>query len=455
LDYYQNQYIKNKKSLTQNLANQSFFFSLALKEFIMDETNLTNFFHRKFSNLFNDFQQSIQYSYQLDDFCDIYSQSFVYGLLLAKLDSKKSIDENPRKYLNQIPLYYRLLREFLKNGFEEDYIPLKIKASLQQVGKNLNLINVEAIEEEFAKNNNDKNSIAVYLYEDFLKAYDKHKEAESRKENGVYYTPKEVADFIVKSVDHIIKDKFNQSMGFLSQGVKTLDFACGTGTFLESLFRLILSDNSNLDDLTKSTIKNKILNDIYGFELLFTPYIVAHTILSKQLRDLGISIDIKSNHERLGIYLTNSLDIDQHAISGHMPNLQQEHEKSTNIKNQEDILAIIGNPPYFNGKSQALSKIIDQKISDTYKKNLHEKKINLDDLYIKFIKLAEYKIAEINKSQCGVVGIITNNSFLDGVTQRKMRESLYNSFDEIYILNLHGNARKKENDQNVLTLWWG
>ena len=455
--YYQNQCIKTKKSLTATLAKQSFYYSVCLREFIEDKKNEENNFHIKFSGLFRDYQKSLQYSYTLTDFCDIYSQSLVYGLLLVCLEKNSEkegkLSENPSNYLREIPNYYRLLKEFLKNGYEEDYIPTKIKTALVQIGKNLNLINPSAINQEFQKNNDGKSNIAVYLYEDFLKSYDELKKEEKRKENGVYYTPKEVAEFIVKSVEIIIKEKFGKQEGFLDEGVKTLDFACGTGTFLEEVFSLIADENA--DSLQKQKIKNKILNDIYGFELLFTPHIVAHTILVKHLKDKGINIDSEKNNERLGIYLTNTLDIDQHSISGHLPNLKKEHEKASSIKNYEDILAIIGNPPYFNGKSQALSPIIDNLIAQTYKKGLNEKKINLDDLYIKFIKSAEYKISEVNKGSGGVVGIITNNSFLDGITHRKMRESLYNSFDEIYILNLHGNARKGEADKNIFDIMVG
>jgi predicted helicase len=134
--------------------------------------------------------------------------------------------------------------------------------------------------------------------------------------------------------------------------------------------------------------------------------------------------------------------------------MKKEHEKSTKIKNDENILAIIGNPPYFNGKSQSISPIIDGLLDD-YKKGLNEKKINLNDLYIKFIKFAQHKIDHFNKDKLGVVGIITNNSFLDGITHRKMRQSLLESFDEIYVLNLHGNARKGESDKNIFDIMVG
>ena len=450
--FYQTQIIKNKKSLVLALARQSFYYSVVLREYVENlQSHEGENFHHKFSQLFKEFGQSVQYSYQLNDFCDIYSQSLVYGLLLVMLESQTTLNENPSEYLRQIPNNYRLLKEFLKSGYEEDYMPTAIKAALAQVGKNLNLINIESVEQEFAKNQDGKQSIAVYLYEDFLKNYDNLKKTENRKENGVYYTPKEVSRFIVKSVEHIIKEKFGKADGFLANEVKTLDFACGTGTFLEEVFNLIADKNA--DSLQKAKIKHKVLNDIYGFELLYTPYIVAHTILTKHLKDCGINIEAKNN-ENLGIYLTNTLDIAQHSISGLLPQMKKEHEKSTKIKNDENILAIIGNPPYFNGKSQSISPTINGLLND-YKKGLNEKKINLNDLYIKFIKFAQHKIDHFNKDKLGVVGIITNNSFLDGITHRKMRQSLLVSFDEIYVLNLHGNARKGESDKNIFDIMVG
>jgi len=284
----------------------------------------------------------------------------------------------------------------------------------------------------------------VYLYEDFLQEYDNLRKTEKRKEGGVYYTPSEVANFIARSVSGIIKDKFSLHHGYLSRNVKILDFACGTGTFLHSIFEQIIG--SDMDDVDKEIVRNKIANDIYGFELLFTPYIIAHTILTRFLKEKGIKMD-----ERLGIYLTNTLDISQHSISSLLPSLKREYEKAMEIKDHEQILAIVGNPPYFNGKSSAEKGVIDSELNK-YKEDLNEKKINLDDLYIKFIRFAEWKI---EKCGYGVVGIITNNSYLDGVTHRKMREHLYNTFDEIYIFNLHGNARKGELDKNIFDIMVG
>lgn len=444
---YEYQYIKTKKSLVSALATQSFYYSVSLREYIEDKSNESDMFYYKFKSLFEDFQKSIQYHYELVDFCDIYAQSLVYGLLLSRLDTHAVLDEAKRNYLDGIPDSYQLLYEFLESAYSNKFLPPEIKVALTNIGKNLNLINIESIQKEFNKVGNGKTNIAVYLYEDFLKQYDELRKTEKRKEGGVYYTPKEAADFIIRGVNDIIKTSFELNDGFLSPNVKVLDFACGTGTFLDSIFDLTIE--KDLDDLDKIKIKEKLLNDFYGFEILFTPYIISHTILAKHLKDKGLNL---FQNERLGVYLTNTLDISQHSISGHLPNLKKEHEKATKVKNEEDVLAIVGNPPYFSGKSQSEKSIIDDELYQ-YKKDIEEKNIRpLGDLYIKFIRFAEWKIA---KAGYGIVGIITNNSWLDGITHRQMRKHLYDTFDDVYIINLHGNTRKGDNDKNIFDIMVG
>jgi hypothetical protein len=450
LDFYQHEYpyINTKKKLAKTLAFQSFYYSVALREFIADPENSEDSFFIKFNGLFSEYQKSINYHYELPDFCDIYSQSLVYGLMLARIDTGKNLDEHDLEYLRLIPGDYKLLIEFLSQAYESRNLPPSIKLALINIGKNINLINIEAINQELARADGSKQSIAVYLYEDFLSHYDKLRGTENRKEGGVYYTPYEATDFIVRSVHDILIHKFNIGSGFSSKNVKTLDFACGTGTFLHSIMEVLLP--KDMDDLARQLRKEKIMNDIYGFEIKFTPYIISHTLLTRFLAGKKILFE---KNERLGVYLTNTLDISQHSISALLPRLKQEHDKSMMIKSSEDILAIVGNPPYFGGRSKANSDIIDGYVGD-YKKNLDgETNLQpLDDLYIKFIRFAEWKI---EKSGEGVIGIITNNSFLDGPIHRQMRKCLYETFDEIYILNLHGNTWKKEGDKNIFDILLG
>ncbi|GHU03165.1 hypothetical protein FACS1894186_8490 [Alphaproteobacteria bacterium] len=255
--------------------------------------------------------------------------------MLARLDTARNLDEQGLNYLQDIPNEYKLLYEFLSQAYESRYLPTEIKIALTNIGKNINLINTESIANEFAKTNNGKANIAVYLYEDFLAQYDKLRDTEKRKEGGVYYTPREAADFIARGVNSIIKGSFGLAQGYGALNVKVLDFACGTGTFLHSIFDIMLPDG--MDDLAKIMAKSKITNDIYGFEILFTPYIIAHTILTRFLAGKGIRL----GNDRLGVYLTNTLDIGQHTISDLLPALKKESDKATLIKNEEKILAIV------------------------------------------------------------------------------------------------------------------
>jgi predicted helicase len=193
--------------------------------------------------------------------------------------------------------------------------------------------------------------------------------------------------------------------------------------------------------------------------MMFVPYVVAILKLSKILKREGFNAF--SDQNRLQIFLTNTLDLEQRKLKMSMPLLllEEEHNKAEEIKNREDILVILGNPPYNNKSKNRGKKILE--LLDTYKQGLKEKKINLDDDYIKFIRFAQWKLLErprkndLLKTIKGAMGFITNNSFIWGRTHRKMRESLYNSFDEIYILNLHGADTDHKDDKNVFDIQRG
>ncbi len=451
--FYQYNYeqIKNKTELAKHLARVSFYYAKSLREFLLEPLNKPHNYHKKLSKLLHDYGESMRYQFDETEFCDIFAQSLCYGLCIARIDTEKKLNEGEFDYLKFIPDEYKILMEFLRQAweFKDSHFPTAIRANLGMAARAINLIQVESIKGELHRADHDKNSIAIYLYEDFLKEYDRLKGTENRKENGVYYTPMEATNFIVRGVNHLIKTNLQKPKGYLDKDVKLLDFACGTGTFLSSVMDEIIPNPSGLDSLSKNTIKNKILHDFYGFELLFTPYIVAHTILRQKLANLGITLN---SDEDLGIFLTNTLDIDQHSISDLYPETKREHEKALDVKNNDDILAIIGNPPYFNGRSRVKSESLDQKM-DIYKQGLNERNIQpLNDIYLKFIRFADWKMT---KAGIGVIGIITNNSYLDGLIHRQMRKELYDHFDEIYIVNLHGNSHKKETDKNIFDIMVG
>ena len=257
---------------------------------------------------------------------------------------------------------------------------------------------------------------------------------------GVFYTPIEAVRYIIKSIDEILKDKLNISDGIYGEEVHILDFAAGTGTFmLGAIERAFENAKQNgIAGVWENIVSDFILKRLYGFEFLIVPYVLAHFRIHEYLKDLNY--DYKKN-DRLQLYLTNTLDNSAGGQVKMFPQMQAESDNAYKIKNEEPILVIMGNPPY-NSKSEEINRkdwIMD-KLKD-YKENLNEKNINLEDDYIKFIRFAHWKMEKIKK---GMIGIIVNNSFISGVTHREMRRKLMQTFDEIYILDLHGNVNKGE-----------
>ncbi|MEM3860594.1 MAG: type ISP restriction/modification enzyme, partial [Candidatus Micrarchaeaceae archaeon] len=263
-----------------------------------------------------------------------------------------------------------------------------------------------------------------------------------KKALGVFYTPRPIVNYIVSAVEWALKD-LGYKDGFLDRNVKVLEPAMGTGSFLWMILAKLAKKYHGNETETREFIENHIFKDFYGFEILIISYILAHIKLESFISDsktFGYYKDFSGNNN-LKLYLTNTLD---DTIGD---------DEIKNIRTDKLITVIVGNPPY-NRNSQNKTKFIDAglKLNEAYGKG----KGTADD-YAKFIRFAEYKMEKVDK---GVVGFITNNSFLDGITQTKMREHLYNSFNKIYIINLHGDYRrdkelKEKNDQNVFGIKQG
>ncbi len=190
---YEYALIRSSTKIIEVLATQSFYLATTLRDYIKDDKNSIAKFYKKFNSLFKEFGNSINYNYSLDEFCDIYSQSLVYGLFIARLDGAifNELEKNP---IMNIPEYYTLLIEFLDSGYQWFKRPIQVVMVINSICKNLNLIDVEYIEANEKKN---KDELIIYLYEVFLKEYDKLRATENRKESGVYYTPPIVTNFIV------------------------------------------------------------------------------------------------------------------------------------------------------------------------------------------------------------------------------------------------------------------
>lgn len=399
-------------------------------------------------------------------FADLYAQTLVYGLFVARYHDETPENFNRLEARELVPKSNPLLRHFFDHILGTDYDE-RLKYIVDELCEVFSHADVPKLMKQYFKddlwgNTHDGPDPVIHFYEDFLKEYD----PELRKKMGAYYTPLPVVRFIVRAVDHMLQKDFGLANGLadttkLENGkhkVQVLDPATGTGTFITEIFRNIYSKFEGQKGRWPKYVLNDLLPRVHGFELMMAPYTISHLKLSMFLKETGFKY---FNNERLGIYLTNSLEEgdeigDLFGGVGFAESIAQESKDAAKIKNETPIMVIVGNPPYnvnSNNKSKWILKLIE-----IYKENLNEKKINLDDDYIKFIRFAEYFI---DKNKTGIVAMITNNSFIDGDTHRQMRKHLLETFDEIYILDLHGNTKKKEkasdgsNDENVFDITQG
>ncbi|EKM3877662.1 N-6 DNA methylase [Campylobacter upsaliensis] len=448
--------IKSKAELVKVLSTQSFYLSTVLKEAYDTKENKENEnFFEFFERTYESFLAIQKYGFDEFDFCDLMAQSVVYGLFVSFVEDENfSFNENEtQNFISHLPRNFKTLSEFIYLAMPNFDLPKQVKQALKNIQKTISLLDKPTMVRFL---NLDLEQIAIYLYEDFIKAYDELKGTQKRKEGGVFYTPQPVVRCIVSVLDELLKTKFDKK-GFSEKGVKVLDFATGTGSFLASVCEKILerqsslSQNESFKQATQNeAIKEKFLKDIYGFELSFVPYIVARLKLRQILKSKGYDNVDEADFQ---IYLNNTLDLDtiaNHQLSMPLICIDNEWKKARDIKYNKNLLVILGNPPY-NAKSKNKGKEILELLK-TYKENLNETNIQpLDDDYIKFMRFAQWKLLE-QRSSTGLMGFITNNSFLDGRIHRKMRESLYKSFDEIYILNLHGSDKDAKNDENVFNI---
>jgi predicted helicase len=316
----------------------------------------------------------------------------------------------------------------------------------------------------------------MHFYETFLAAYD----PKLKERRGVYYTPMPVVSFIVRSVDELLKSRFGLSQGLadttrLPDGthkVLVLDPAVGTATFLYAVIDLIRDEFMARNDagMWSGYVREHLLKRIFGFEIMMAPYAVAHFKLALQLagHDLDLpekqrarwSYDFQAD-DRIQVYLTNTLEVlpeDMQGLYGPMQFVAEEAKAADEVKQDKPIMVVLGNPPY-SVSSANKSEFIEE-LMDTYKEAVRdERNIQpLSDDYIKFIRFAHDRI---ERTGSGIVAMITNHVFLSGLIHRGMREELLRSFDEIFILNLHGNsligeiAPENTKDENVFDIRQG
>lgn len=394
-----------------------------------------------------------------ESFADMYAQTLVYGLFVARYYDDSADTFSRQEARDLVPASNPFLQHFFDHiaGPNFDKRLSYIVDELCEVFQHANTKNL--VEEYMA----DADPV-IHFYEDFLKEYD----PELRKKMGAYYTPLPVVNFIVRSVDYILQKDFGLAQGLadtakLPDGkhkVQILDPAVGTGTFISAAIRIIYErlKKQKQDGRWPAYVHNDLLPRLHGFELMMTPYTIAHLKLSLAFKQTGFW----KFHRRLGIYLTNSLEgsVPQQDLFtgfGFAESIAQEAKEATVIKNETPIMVVIGNPPYSVSSSNKGEWIQD--LIEVYKTGLNEQNINsLSDDYVKFLRFAEHFI---EKNKTGVVAMITNNAFIDGVTHRQMRKHLLETFNKIYIFDLHGSLKKKEKtsdggkDENVFDIQQG
>lgn len=424
------------------------------------------------SRLKETFEKTLIQDISPHQFANMVSETLAYSLFLAALEhGRRGNDEeltltNAIDYLpTNVPILadlYSLIKKVATT------IPSITDAARLLVDQ-LNASDIDRIRQKLVEHKLGEDPV-IQFYEPFLAEYDP-KEREAR---GVYYTPKPVVDYIVKSVDILLREKFGKAKGLADESVHLLDPATGTGTFLMSAIQQIYSDTKKRNEAQGEVMVQKVFNEIvlnhilkhfYGFELLIAPYAIAHLKLTLEVERLGFDFaltrdDGDKDNDRFKIYLANTLD-DPNKPPAKLfvgyEAIPQESESARKIKSDMPILAIVGNPPYSNFGRMNRGKWILDLLKD-YKQNLKEKKINLDDDFIKFIRFAQWKL---EKTGQGIFAMITSNTFIDGITHRQMRRSLMDTFDEIYIYDLHGNSRKGEvapgggKDENVFAIQSG
>ncbi|WP_187889991.1 type ISP restriction/modification enzyme [Helicobacter pylori] len=455
------------------------------------------------SSIFKNFKEYLYEELSFEDFSDAFAQTLTYSLFLAKLNHPfEKIDlDNVR---SSIPKNFAVIREMADFLKKLDAIK-EIQWLLNEILSLINHVDMDSI----IKDLNDDKDPYLHFYETFLSAYD----PKLREKKGVYYTPDSVVEFIINALDSLLKTHFKDApLGLKSaldnENIKLLDFATGTGTFLLEAFKKALETRKTSDGgtSTKEDKYQNLLKQFYGFEYLIAPYAIAHLNLSQAFKE-EFKKPLKEN-DALKIILTNTLIQPSEIIAyrGLNPIFEKELSNAQEIKKNENILIITGNPPYsgasenkglfewevkatygiepefqtieieknvkLTDKIQTLLKNVQKQKESGSKnalkelKSLHSKyklqkernpKWLLDD-YVKFMRFAQNKIESLGH---GLFGFISNNAFLDNPTFRGLRRSLLECYDELYILNLHGNARKKEEtpqgakDENVFNIMQG
>jgi len=439
--------IKTASALATTLGDKTKFSRHILKEVLerrdRDSIPLESFYEV--------FRRTLIGSLTEERFVDLYAQTITYGLFAAKIMAGKAAI-NKENAWNFIPGNVPLLTHIFHTFVGPD-TPVAMNWIIEDILNVLNKTDIVAITKEKEATYGTRDPI-IHFYDTFLGEYN----PEERAKLGVYYTPPEVVDYIVKSIHKLLKEKLGKEKGLAEEGLKLLDPAAGTLTFIiRALGRALLElQDCHLGGMIPLNIKNHILSDFHAFEIQVVPYIIGHLRVAMSLEKVW---DYEfEDDDRFQFDLTNTLEMKEPEQELLLPQLTEEGQEAMYVKEKEPILVVLGNPPY-SVSSENKSEFIERLMADYKREVKKERNIQpLSDDYIKFIRFAHWKISQTGK---GIFGYITNNSYLSGIIHRGMRKELLSTFDEIYILNLHGSSRIGEEtpeggkDENVFDIQQG
>lgn len=458
------QTIKSPTTLAQMMAAKAKLMAQVIKS-ALDEDD-KNQIHSDLQGQITAFKNILIHDITNTSFADIYAQTIAYGLFAARYHDPTLQTFSRQEAATLIPQSNPFLRKLFQYiaGYELDSRLTWLVDELVQI---FLATDVASVMHNFGKSTRQHDPI-IHFYETFLAEYD----PALRKSRGVWYTPEPVVSFIVRAVDDILKTHFNLPQGLAdtsktkvtieateagSKGklvkrerelhrVQILDPATGTGTFLAQTVRHIYDSKfANMQGAWSGYVKEHLLPRLNGFELLMTSYAMAHLKLDMLLTETGYKPE--DNAQRLRVYLTNSLE-EHHPDTGTLFAgwLSTEANEANYIKRDAPVMVIMGNPPY-SGESSNKGEWIMQLMED-YKKEpggkvkLQERNPKwINDDYVKFMRLGQYLV---EKNGDGVLAFINPHGFLDNPTFRGVRWSLLDTYDEIYVIDLHGNSKKKE-----------
>ncbi|MCB1440421.1 MAG: N-6 DNA methylase [Nitratireductor sp.] len=428
------------------------------------------------------FKSNLIQDIKVEDFADIYAETIAYGLFAARLHDETSGSFTRAEALELLPKSNPFLRQ-LFIYIAGPNLDERLRRVIDELCNVFCATNMAKVLANFGKVTARQDPF-LHFYEVFLAEYNPAK----RKARGVWYTPEPVVNFIVRAVDEVLKVEFGLADGLADTSritinwdtgqndkkskpvtikkqvhrVQILDPATGTGTFLAEVVKLVAERvKGNAPGQWSNYVEKDLIPRIHGFELLMASYAMCHMKLDMTLTGLGYKPS--ANPPRVGVYLTNSLEEGERVeqtLFGLSRAIAEEAKAASDIKRQMPIMVVIGNPPYSghsSNKGEWIEKLMaDYKVSPELKRPAQAKW--LSDDYVKFVRFAEHMI---EKNGEGVLGFITNHGYLDNPTFLDMRNHLRQTFDRIYVLDLHGNSKKKEvcpdgsPDKNVFDIMQG